>query len=500
MSLKRLTKESLIYGLSGYLSKMISVFLLPLYTAVLTPKDYGILDLLGTISVVSTFLIVSGTDTAQGYYFFRLEYKNDRPGIISSAMFLRVCFGLIAFIIIVIFSKLISITLFGQDLSLFVVITGGTVAFSTIHQFLFDLLRLEFRQWLYLILSSSYITISISLMILFVLIFKMGVYGVLLGQAISYGAICIFTLVYVIKRYGNHFSFAWVKKILSYGFPLIGTGVAIWLLNSSSSYFLAHYADLSAVGIYAVGLKISSFLGIIAGALQLAWGPYAMDIQYNPEAKNIYSKVFQIYFFVNIIGIFLVSLFAINILKVFTQPNYYDAKAVVPFLCFSTVFSSAYFIVAIGINIVKKVQHTIWIMFCGAAVNITLNYFLTPQIGGVGAAFSIMTSNFIIFLLTLIVSQKYYYVPYKFSKILFVLIPAAALISLSYYYNFVIFYRIIIAVITTAYFIIFLYKNFKNAEEFIKLIQFIKDLNFFSRKNRAPEAENNNNKNHNQNE
>ncbi|MFI5145116.1 MAG: polysaccharide biosynthesis C-terminal domain-containing protein, partial [Ignavibacteria bacterium] len=195
-------------------------------------------------------------------------------------------------------------------------------------------------------------------------------------------------------------------------------------------------------------------------------------------------KVFQIYFFVNIIGIFLVSLFAINILKVFTQPNYYDAKAVVPFLCFSTVFASGYFIVAIGINIVKKVQHTIWIMFCGAAVNMTLNYFLTPKIGGVGAAFSIMTANLTIFLLTMIVSQRYYYVPYKFNKILLVLIPAGILISVSYYYNLEIFYRVIIAVAATTYFVIFLYRNFKNADEFIKLIQFIKELNFLSRKNR----------------
>ena len=500
MSLKRLTKESLIYGLSGYISKMISVFLLPLYTAVLTPKDYGILDLLGTISLVSTFLIVSGTDTAQGYYFFRQEYRNERSSIISSVMVLRLSFGLFSFIIIAVFSKLISGTLFGQDLSLFVIITGATVAFSSIHQFLFDLLRLEFRQWLYLILSSSYITISISLMIFFVLILKMGVYGVLTGQAISYGAVYAFTLIYVFKRYGNHFSFAWVKKILSYGFPLIGTGIAIWLLNSTSSYFLAHYADLTAVGIYAVGLKIASFLGIIAGALQLAWGPYAMDIQYNPEAKNIYSKVFQIYFFVNIIGIFLVSLFAINILKVFTQPNYYDAKAVVPFLCFSTVFASAYFIVAIGINIVKKVQHTIWIMFCGAAVNITLNYFLTPKIGGVGAAFSIMTANLTIFLLTMLVSQRYYYVPYKFNKILFVLIPAGVLIWVCYFYDLGIFYRIIIAVIATTYFVIFLYKNFKNADEFTKLIQFAGDLNIFSKKNRAKAKEIHNNINPNQNE
>ena len=484
MSLKRLTKESLVYGLSGYISKMISVFLLPLYTAALSPKDYGILDLLGTISIVSTFLIVSGTDTAQGYFFFRMEYRNERSQIISSAMFVRLLFALIAFILIFISSKLISNIIFGQDFSLFIIITGATVVFSTAHQFLFDLLRLEFRQWLYLILSCLYVTVSIVLMILFVLHLRMGVEGALIAQAIAYGMIFIFTVFYIFKRYGHHFSMKWAKRILSYGFPLIGTGLAVWVLNSTSSYFLAHFCDLSTVGIYAVGLKIASILGMVAGALQLAWGPYAMDIQYNPKAKNIYSQVFQIYFFVNIIAIFLVSMFAINILKVFTQPNYYAAKAVVPFLCFNTVFSSAYFIVAIGINLVKKVQHTIWIMSCGAALNIVLNYFLTPSIGVVGAAFSAMTANFIIFVLTLITSQRYYYIPFKFNKILLVLIPAGLLIAVSYYYNLGIRMRIAISFVTTVYFIVFLYFNFKDAEEFIKLVQFAKDLNFFSRKNK----------------
>jgi len=482
MSLKRLTKESLVYGLSGYISKMISVFLLPLYTAALNPKDYGILDLLGTVAVVSTFLIVSGTDTAMGYFFFRMEYREERSQIISSSMFVRLTFGIIAFVLIFFLSKIISNTIFGQDYSLFIIITGATVVFSTAHQFLFDLLRLEFRQWLYLILSCLYVTVSILLMVLFVIILKNGVHGALMAQAIAYSMIFVFTIIYIFNRYGHHFSMMWAKRILSYGFPLIGTGIALWVLNSTSSYFLAHYCDLSTVGIYAVGLKIASILGMVAGALQLAWGPYAMDIQYNPNAKNIYAKVFQIYFFINIIAIFLVSMFAINILKVFTQPNYYAAKAVVPFLCFNTVFASAYFIVAIGINLVKKVQHTIWIMSCGAVCNIILNYLLTPSIGVLGAAFSAMTSNFVIFILTLIISQKYYYIQFKFNKILLVLIPAGVIISLAYYYDLSLQIRIIASVLATTYFVVFLYLNFKDADEFIKVIQFIKDINLFSKK------------------
>jgi O-antigen/teichoic acid export membrane protein len=470
MSLKRLAKESLIYGLSGYISKSISLLLLPLYTAVLTTSDYGILDLLGTIVVVSTFLILSGTDTSVGYYYFRKEHFDERPQIIISSMYVRLVFSTAAFVLIFIGAQFISHLLFGKDLSLFVIITGMTIVFQALHSFLFNLLRLEFRMWLYTFLSSLNILLSILLTIYFVLILKQGVYGALIAQAISYGLIFVYTIFYVFKRYGFGFSYIWVKKILAYGFPLIGTGVAIWVLNSTDRYFLAHYADLSAVGIYAVGAKLANIVGIVGGALQMSWGPYAMDIQYEKNAKEIYSKVFQLYFIANIAIILGISMFAIDILKVFTQPDFYAAKAVVPFLCASVFFSSAYFIVSIGINLTKKLQHTIWITLLAAGANIGLNFLLTPVFGSVGAAFCIMTANFIIFLLTYIISQKYYPVDYKHGKILVMLIPAVIIIAVSYYFNFTLVPRIIISTVYLAASGIYVYKSFKDSEEFRKIL------------------------------
>lgn len=469
MSIKRLVKESLIYGLSGYISKSISLFLLPLYTAVLTAEDYGILDLLGTIIVVSTFLILSGTDTSVGYYYFRKEYWHERSKIIISSLYIRLIFSLIAFFIIFIAADYISKLLFGRDLKLFVIITGVTIVFQVFHSFLFNLLRLEFRVWLYTVLSSMHVLISILLTIYFVLIQQQGVYGALIAQAIAYGLIFIFTLIYVFKRYKFASSIQWSKRILSYGFPLIGTGIAVWVLNSTDRYFLAHFTDLSSVGIYAVGAKLANIVGIFGGALQLAWGPYALDIQYESNAKSIYSKVFQLYFIANIILIFGISMFAIDILKVFTQPEYYDAKAVVPFLCSSVLFSTAYFIVATGINITKKLQHTIWITVTAAAVNIVLNFFLTPSLGPVGAAFCIMLANFLIMSLTYMLSQKFFYIDFKLKNILILLIPAVIIIALSYYFNYNLKVRIILSFIYLFVSIIFIYNKFKNSEELLKL-------------------------------
>ncbi|MGH2574769.1 MAG: polysaccharide biosynthesis C-terminal domain-containing protein, partial [Ignavibacteria bacterium] len=435
------------------------------------PEDYGILDLLGTITLVSSFLIVSGTDSALGYYYYRKEYNSERPIMISSLLWLRLFFSLAALAVIFFGSSFLSNLIFGRNYSLFIIITGFTIVFSSIYSFLFDLLRLEFRTWLYTFVSTGGILLHILLTIYYVLILKQGVYGALMAGCIAYGFFFIVTVLYVFRRYGFGFSNKWSKNILKYGFPLIGTGIAIWVLSSTDRYFLAHYVDLSSVGIYSVGMKLAAFLGLISGALQLAWGPFAMDIQYQDNARQVYSKVFLIFFYVTITGVFLISMFSIDILKVFTQPDYYSAKIVVPFLCLSTILSSGYFIVVVGIHLTKKLQHTIWITLAAASVNIILNFVLTPVYGVIGAAFSIMTANFIIFLLTLIISQKHYQIPYKYKKVLTLFIPSLLIVAASYYFNLRLVLRIIISSLFLFFTVIVLYKDFRESYEFKNMLE-----------------------------
>ena len=474
--LKKLFKESIIYGLSRYISKFISVFLLPLYTAVLIPEDYGILDLLNTIVVVSTFLIISGTDTALGYYYYRREFADEKNEMVSSSLWLRLIFSFIVLIVISFLSKNLSLLIFGRDYSVFIIITGFTIVFSSIYSFLFDLLRFETRPWLFTIISTSLILIQIFLNIYFVLILRWGVMGVLIANGSGYFILFVATIVYVFKIYGMRLSKIWFKRIFKYGFPLIGTGVAVWILGSTGRYFIAHYADLSSVGIYAVGMKLANFLGMIAGALQLAWGPFAANIQYQPEAKSVYRRVFTLFFIINIIAVFGISMFSIDILKVFTQPSYYSAKAVVPFLCIATVLSSAYFIVAVGIALTKKVQHTVWIMFAGAFINILLNYFLTPVYGALGTSFALMCSYFVIFIFTLIMSQKHYPIPYDYTKLIFLFIPAAVIIGLSYYFNLKLVVRLPISLLYLSFASIYLYLNYRNSPELRKAIEKVRKI------------------------
>lgn len=474
--LKRLFKETVVYGASRYIGKFIGVFLLPLYTAALTTEDYGILDVLNTIPFIGAFLIVSGTDAALSYFYFRKEFSGEKHLMISSALWIRIMFALVILAIIVVLSPYLTNLMFGRDYKIFVWLTALTLLFNCVYSFLQDLLRFELRPWLYTLVTSSSVLVHILITVYFVLILKQGVYGALLASSIAYGIFFLISCIYVFKRYGIGFSGKWAKSILVYGSPLIGTGVAVWVLGSTDRYFLAHYKGLDINGIYAVGSKLASFMGMVAGALQLAWGPFAMDIQYEKKAKSIYAKVFLLFSIVNVLAVFGISMFAIDLLKVFTQPDYYSAKAVVPFLCFSTVLSSAYFIVAVGISVTKKLQHTVWITVSAAVLNILMNTLLTPKLGAIGAAFSLMSANFLIFVLTLIISQKYYKIDFRYQKVLFVLIPSVIIITLSYYYDLRLVPRIILSSVFLIFSGLYLYYNFKDTEDFKRLLERIKNL------------------------
>lgn len=478
--LKKLVKESFIYGLSGYISKFIGVFLLPLYTFALKPADYGILDLLNSVAVFSSFVIISGTDASLGYYYFRKEYQHEKNMIVSSGLFIRFCFAAIIAMILFVLSPYLTDVLFHNNQTEYVQLYALYIAFNSIYFFTTELLRFRMQPWIYTIFSSGNVLLNILSAILFVLVLGYGVKGAIYASIISYGVFAIAGVVYIYKNYEIKFSFKWVKNILSYGFPLIGTAVASWVLNYSDRYFLNYFSGLDQIGIYSVGLKVAAIMGMFSGAFQMAWGPFVADIQYEPNARSIYAKVFQLYFILSVILIFNVSLFANEILRLLTQPAYYSASILIPLLCFSSLFTGAYFIANAGIGLSKKLQHTIWITIIAAAINIGLNSLLTPAFLAVGSSIAILAANFTIFLLTLLISQKYYRIEYKYSFIIYLILSSSIVLGLNSLFYFNILIKIVIALLFLSISGYYVYNNYKHSEEFRKVVEMIRK---FTRKN-----------------
>ena len=64
MSIKSLGKNSLIYGFGHILTRLVTFFLLPLYTHIFTPEEYGVVSLAYAFMGFTMIFYRYGMDTA----------------------------------------------------------------------------------------------------------------------------------------------------------------------------------------------------------------------------------------------------------------------------------------------------------------------------------------------------------------------------------------------------------------------------------------------------
>jgi O-antigen/teichoic acid export membrane protein len=108
-ALIRLAKGSLIYGLGGVLQRFMGLLLLPFFTQVLTPEDYGVVALISLIGVAMSGLLSLGTGNSMGLLYYREEDHSKRPTIIWTNLLLLVVNGLFWYAIIFFLASLLKI-------------------------------------------------------------------------------------------------------------------------------------------------------------------------------------------------------------------------------------------------------------------------------------------------------------------------------------------------------------------------------------------------------
>src|SRR5262249_29986173 len=79
-----LASDSLIYGLSGTITRFITVFLVPLYTRVLTPSDYGVMSLVRNSMILVAMFTSLALDSAAHRFYWDSEDIADRKATLAN--------------------------------------------------------------------------------------------------------------------------------------------------------------------------------------------------------------------------------------------------------------------------------------------------------------------------------------------------------------------------------------------------------------------------------
>ncbi|MFC1964850.1 lipopolysaccharide biosynthesis protein [Chloroflexota bacterium] len=428
-----LFKQSAVYSLGRIAGPLVGIFMVPIYTRVFAPDDYGILSLVNVTIIFFGLLVLFGMDSSMARYYMDPKDDHDRILTASTGLFFRATVFVAGAAIIICFSQDISQLIFKTDAyNKYFVIAAATLPFAQCASLCLHMFRFNFRSKTYAVISTARIVLSISLTIFFVVGLKWGITGVFASHLII-AAILLFNNLLLTKRY-FHFTFSMrrLKELLHFGIPLIPYGITDYLLQNCDRYFLSYFATIEQVGLYSLGAQVASILIILFIGAGLAWTPFVFSTYKEAGIKSIYSRVMGYFIAATFLLVIALSLFSREIIIVFTTPQYYGASIVVPILALYLAFHYIGLHMSIGITISKKTFHFTWISVTVAVLNIGLNFLLVPPYGMLGAALATLISSIMWFLLLLFISQRYYYINYRLPSFIKILFVALVIISINY--------------------------------------------------------------------
>lgn len=441
---KDFLKDTFFYGLGSGIRKFIAIFLLPFYTRALTPEDYGILSSLSTFAMLFSAFIDLGLDSATSYFYLTNKNEKEKGQILFTLLIIRL-FTFIPSLILSLFSSQISTILFGStEYNWVVFLTCLTMPFTFLvseQTYIYRYLRKPLKYNYVTIFQSI---ISIGLGISLVVILKYGIIGAKLATLVSTAIVLPYTfLTFTRKHYVYKFSMHWAKKLIRFGYPLIGAAIATWVFQSSDRFFLLHYSNLKEIGWYSIGQTFSQPLLLLNIAVQMSFGVLFLKV-YNEDIDNEKKKAkkmaidsFNIYLVAGTSVSLFLSIFSLELLSVITTKEYLKGALAIPFLCFSLICSQAYQVMGPGITLAEKNYHYTWITIVTATINIFLNFLFIPTLGFVGAALATLISFIVYWFVKLYVSQKYFYINYNVKIILiyfFLSLVISLSVPLSYFY------------------------------------------------------------------
>lgn len=423
----KISRHTLIYTVGTIINRAIGFIMLPVYTRYLSPADYGTIELLTMTLDIISLIMGTGVSATVFKYYFEYESSIEKKEVISTSIILLTSLWLITSIGGLFFSNKLSLIIFkheenGYYFKLLFIIYFLQSSMITIP---FMFIRAIENSKLFVYLNLIKLVMQVSFNILFVVRLKMGILGILYSTLLADFILGLYLIVFTFRRVGFRFSISKCQKMVKFGYFFVFVSLGSFIITYSDRYFLNVFSELKTVGIYALAYKFGFLLGYLTiGPFMQIWEPYRFEIVKKDYALPFFKRVF-LYFNIAVISFsLLISIFVKDVLVIMAAPSYLEAYKIVPIIIIAYIFQAWTYYCNIGIYIKEKSKYLALAYIISAVSVIILNFILIPKYGGYGAAFATVGAFFIRFILTLIFSQKFYYVDYDWKKQLSLLISA----------------------------------------------------------------------------
>lgn len=444
---KELAKNTLILTFGKICTQFVSFLLLPLYTALLQPEEFGIVDLFNTY--ITLLVPLFNWQFENGLFRFMLDCrgnKDEQSKIFSTVFFTNIAQALLYIIFFLVFQNFIS-----SEYKVFLAIDVVLNIFlNTLLQFPRGLGNSKAYAFGSFLSASSAVVFNVVL----IAGCRMGAYGMFIAAVISK----ILTILYLFFsqktwRYMSLklYSFSEFKNISKYSFPLIPNQLSWWVISASNRSIIAHFINVAANGIYSVANKFSSVFITFYNIFNMSWTE-SVSIHLNDDDSEEFltdtiNSMFKLFSSI-CIGIIAAMPFLFPYL---VDAKYSESYYQIPIQLIAVLFQVVVGLYSVIYVALKKSVEIAKTSLIAAIVNVAVNITLIHFIGLYSASLSVLCAYATMAIYRYFHVKKYMNLKLKGWVVISTVIAAGITLAAYYYRNMLICGAVLVGVAVYAF-------------------------------------------------
>jgi len=435
--IKRLGTDTAIYGISTVVGRFLNFILVPFYTNVLHPNEYGVVANVYAIIAFLNIVYAYGMESAYFKYASTKELGSERQNF--SAPFISLCVSSALFSAILVAVAPSASRWMGvppADASV-VPLSAGILFLDTVALVPFASLRMQQKALLFGALKILNIVVNVAANLILLLHFHAGVEGIFLSGLIASLVTVLALVPTIVRQFTPEFPRSLYRALLVFGLPYVPAGLASMVIQVVDRPIMRLLTSDATLGVYQANYRLGIFMMLIVSMFDYAWRPFFLAHADAPDAKKLFARVLT-YFSAFMTCVFLVLTFFIGDIvrirvfgRTIIHPDYWGGLSIVPVVLIAYMFLGIYNNLIAGVYIQKKTQHLPAITLIGALVNIVANFLLIPSMGMMGGAIATLLAYAAMAGALYRSVQSYYPVPYEWGRIAKVASSAAIALVLS---------------------------------------------------------------------
>lgn len=451
-AIKKLAGQTALYGLSSIVGRMLNYLLVPFYTRIFSPAEYGIVS---ELYAYSSFLLIIFTYGMETAFFHFMNKEENKDNVYSTSLSSVLYTSLFLSGIMIVFSSPLASLIKYPKHPEYITWLALILAFDAVSSIPFARLRQLNKAKQFALLKIVNILLNIGFNIFFLVIcpkyinsdgglitrIANSVYSPSIGMGYVFvsnvlaSGLTLLTLFPLFKNISLKPDVELVKRMLVYAFPLLIAGFA-GMINETFDRTIYKYlapnqaTALKELGIYSACYKLSIIMTLFIQTFRYAAEPFFFAQHKQDDKRDVYARVMK-YFVITCAFIFLGVMLYIDVVKIFIGESFRSGLGVVPILLMANLCLGVFYNLSMWYKLTGQTRYGAYFAIFGGVLTVILLFVLIPTFGYMGAAWATLITYAAMMVMSYITGQKNHPIPYDVKGNLFYVLLALGFYGLS---------------------------------------------------------------------